>query len=466
MAIKKILKVMLTLALGALIFLLGSCRGDKEQQADSFPSYKLKAGQVITYESSSEFKYDKGSHLSEGESQIWVLRRNENDSWHLLARNETSYGGRESEPKNVNLAVFDLFPDGRIDSGPHPSVLNAARGCFIMLPSDSSMFKITWQAYDKEQDEKHLYSYSPRSKPQKGQWIFQKVTESRMNEIYGMSNTSTVHFNSMKGLVEKIESSYSQTYGFKGKGTGMTKLKSVKMMDMDSINLLSADAETYFKASKDYTELLSSLAKYPDSLESKLTEAKNILMSAKDKLRHPVITEQLNSDLAEHDKRINYRIERAKQQAAVLNQPSPAWETTDFKGQTYSIEALRGRVVLLDFWYRGCGWCIRAMPQIKELADYFANQPVVVLGMNTDRDPADAEFVIEKMGLNYTNLKASGIPEKYGVRAFPTLIVIGQQGIVKSFHVGYSPHLRDDLIRQVEELLDHKSLKDIDTNNQ
>ena len=105
------------------------------------------------------------------------------------------------------------------------------------------------------------------------------------------------------------------------------------------------------------------------------------------------------------------------------------------------------------------------MPQIKEVADYFANQPVMVLGMNTDRDPADAEFVIEKMGLNYPNLKARGIPEKYGVRGYPTLIVIDQQGIVKGFHVGYSPHLRDDVISSVENLLNPKPNKSIDTDN-
>ncbi|MFQ6036190.1 MAG: TlpA family protein disulfide reductase [Sedimentisphaerales bacterium] len=466
MATNEILKMMLTSTIGVLIFFFASCHGAQERQADLFPSYKLKAGDMLTYESSSEFKYGKGSLLSGSESQIWVLRRNENDSWHLLARNETSYGSGTSARKSVSLAIFDLFPNGRIDSGPYPSVRNAARSCFITLPSDSSMFKTTWQAYDKEQNEKHIYSYSTQSKPHKGRWVFQKVTTSRMNDIYGMSETSTVYFNTKKSLVEKIESSYLQTYGLKGKGTGIAKLKSVKTMEPDFINLLSADAETYFKSSKDYTELLSSLAEHPDSLETKLTEAKNILLSAKYKLSHPVIMEQLNSDLAEHDKRINYLTERAKQQAAILNQPSPAWKTVDFKGQTYSIEALRGKVVLLDFWYRGCGWCIRAMPQIKKVADYFANQPVVVLGMNIDRDPANAEFVIEKMGLNYPNLKAKGIPEKYGVRGYPTLIVIDQSGIVKSFHVGYSPHLRNDLIRSVEKLLSPKPNKSIDANNQ
>lgn len=463
MATQKSLKMLITV--GAVIFFSGSCRGAQEQQADSFPSYKLKAGQVLTYESSSEFKYDERSQLSRSESQIWVLQRNENGSWRLLARNKYSFNGTEPRREQVNLAAFDLFPDGRINSVPYPNLRNYARDCFIALPSEPEMFRSTWKTYDKEQNENHAYSYSPRSKPDKGQWIFQEVTTSQMNEIYGMSETSTVHFNAQKGLVEKIESSHSRNSGIKGKGTGTTKLKSVKTMDPDFLNQLSTDTKNYIRASESYDKILSSLAEHPDLLESKLTEAKNILLSAKEQLSHPIITEQLNSELAQHDGNIAYLTGRAKQQAVVLNQPSPAWQTVDFKGQTYSIEALRGKVLLLDFWYRGCGWCIRSMPQIKEVADYFANQPVMVLGMNTDRDPADAEFVIEKMGLNYPNLKASGIPEKYGVRGYPTLIVIDQQSIIKGFHVGYSPHLRDDLIRSVEKLLNPKPNKNIDTDN-
>jgi thiol-disulfide isomerase/thioredoxin len=140
----------------------------------------------------------------------------------------------------------------------------------------------------------------------------------------------------------------------------------------------------------------------------------------------------------------------------VLNQPSPDWEAVDFKGKTYSIKALQGKVVVLDFWYRGCGSCIRAMPQIKMVAEYFADQPVVVLGMNRDNDPADAEFVIEKMALNYPNLKAQGIAQKYGVLGYPTLIVIDQNGIIRRFHEGCSPQLRNDFIRTIEELLKPK----------
>jgi thiol-disulfide isomerase/thioredoxin len=91
-------------------------------------------------------------------------------------------------------------------------------------------------------------------------------------------------------------------------------------------------------------------------------------------------------------------------------------------------------VVVLDFWYRGCGWCIKAMPQLNALAGQFEGRPVAVLGMNTDRDEADAKFVSDAMGLKYETLRALGIPEKYGVQGFPTLVVIDPERKVRDMH--------------------------------
>ena len=110
--------------------------------------------------------------------------------------------------------------------------------------------------------------------------------------------------------------------------------------------------------------------------------------------------------------------------------------------------------MILDFWYRGCGWCIRAMPQMKGLVADFQGQPVVVLGMNTDTDVADAQFVVEKAGLNYATLKVrQDLPNKYGVPGFPTLVIIDQRGNVHDLRVGYSPTLRQDVGDIVRQML-------------
>jgi hypothetical protein len=77
--------------------------------------------------------------------------------------------------------------------------------------------------------------------------------------------------------------------------------------------------------------------------------------------------------------------------------------------------------------------------------------------MNTDRKEEDARFVIEKLGLNYENLKAEGIPEKYKVRGFPTLIIIDQEGVVRDIHVGYSAELKEKVVESIEGLLNKRT---------
>ena len=55
--------------------------------------------------------------------------------------------------------------------------------------------------------------------------------------------------------------------------------------------------------------------------------------------------------------------------------------------------------------------------------------------------------------LQNTNLKAEGLPEKYKVQGFPTLIIIDQQGIIRDIHTGFTPQLREDVVETVERLL-------------
>jgi peroxiredoxin len=165
---------------------------------------------------------------------------------------------------------------------------------------------------------------------------------------------------------------------------------------------------------------------------------------------------ELNERIKQHEQMAKYTLDDAERRAKVMGQPAAEFETTDLNGKKVKLADLRGQVVVLDFWYRGCGWCVKAMPQMNELAADFAGQPVAIFGMNTDRDEADARFVIEKMALKYPNLKAEGLPQKFGVQGFPTLIIVDQQGRVHDIHVGYSPTLRDDVGKVIRELLAKK----------
>jgi thioredoxin-related protein len=73
--------------------------------------------------------------------------------------------------------------------------------------------------------------------------------------------------------------------------------------------------------------------------------------------------------------------------------------------------------------------------------------------MNTDSNLSDAQFVVKELSLNYPQVQATGLPEKFGVQGFPTLIIIDQQGNVRGLHVGYTPDLREKVSKKIDELL-------------
>ncbi len=78
---------------------------------------------------------------------------------------------------------------------------------------------------------------------------------------------------------------------------------------------------------------------------------------------------------------------------------------------------------------------------------------LAVLGINNDRDEADAKFVAREMQLDYPVLRSRELPGRYGVQGFPTLIIIDRDGKVAHLHVGYSPHLFEELTAAVDRLL-------------
>jgi hypothetical protein len=61
--------------------------------------------------------------------------------------------------------------------------------------------------------------------------------------------------------------------------------------------------------------------------------------------------------------------------------------------------------------------------------------------------------VIKAMELPYPNLKATALPEKFGIRGYPTVIVIGPKGVVRDYHVGYAADLEERLAKTIEGLL-------------
>jgi peroxiredoxin len=425
---------------------------------DTLPRYRFEPGQEIAFRFSSLFKYGEGKTAGEhgfrDDWTIWVVRANPDGSFHLIAREQNTFsqtvdGKKMDQPAQTNIVHADIFPDGKVVMNKTIQFRGNPEAVFPLLPPDAAQFKAGWQCLHG--DEKVTFKPLDSIKG----FVFESETDSPMNKIYLSSNKSKYTFDASKGFVTKIESETTQGYGFKGKGTGSTELVSIKTMEPAALQAFVGASDRYFAAMAAYE------AKTIAAGKTAPEQAKNLLATAVKDLKDAAAGVKSNQDLwvdltakaMQHEQMEKYYLEGAERRAKVMGKPAAEFEIAAIDGKKVKLADLRGQVVVLDFWYRGCGWCIKAMPQMNQLADDFVGKPVAIFGMNTDRDEADAKFVIEKMALKYPTLKAEGIPERFGVQGFPTLIVIDQQGKVHDIHVGYSPTLREEVGRQIKELL-------------
>ena len=109
------------------------------------------------------------------------------------------------------------------------------------------------------------------------------------------------------------------------------------------------------------------------------------------------------------------------------------WLNTD---RPLSIAALKGKFVLLDFWTYGCINCIHIIPDLKRLEAKYANQ-LVVIGVHSakfqnEKETENIRRIILRYELEHPvyNDADFTVWQSYGVRAWPTQVLIDPAGYV------------------------------------
>ncbi len=110
---------------------------------------------------------------------------------------------------------------------------------------------------------------------------------------------------------------------------------------------------------------------------------------------------------------------------------APGYELPDLEGRNHRLEDLRGRIVLLNFWATWCGPCREELPALDQLASRHAEDGLVVVGISLDRAGREAVAgFLEGRGIGFPVLldPNSEVGDRYGVRFYPTSVVIDRQG--------------------------------------
>jgi len=137
------------------------------------------------------------------------------------------------------------------------------------------------------------------------------------------------------------------------------------------------------------------------------------------------------------------------------NQP---WLNTD---KPLSLQQLKGRVVILDFWTYCCINCLHVLPELKYLEQKYKDS-LTVIGVHSakfdnEREIENIRQAILRYDIEHPVLVDSGFSvwQQYAVRAWPTLMVIDPKGYVIGYVSGEGN--RDALDQLIEQLIrDHR----------
>lgn len=116
------------------------------------------------------------------------------------------------------------------------------------------------------------------------------------------------------------------------------------------------------------------------------------------------------------------------------------WLNTD---KPLSMQDLRGKVVLVDFWTYSCINCIRTLPHVTDWYEKYKDQGFVVVGVHTpefefEKKTANVKEALVRYGIRYPVAQdnAFGTWTAYDNHYWPAHYLIDAKGIVRQYHFG------------------------------
>jgi len=170
----------------------------------------------------------------------------------------------------------------------------------------------------------------------------------------------------------------------------------------------AADAVTYAVILAAQTRQLALVEELADVLENKHLDAPDVRSILRQIGRHPDVGKPFRAEL------------------------------TTLAGKKLSLpEALRGKVVVIDFWATSCPPCVASLPHMKNLYAAYKDKGVEFVGVSLDGDKKTLEKFVKDNKLEWVQTYADKGPndptaERYGIFGIPSIWVIGRDGNVIS----------------------------------
>jgi len=152
-----------------------------------------------------------------------------------------------------------------------------------------------------------------------------------------------------------------------------------------------------------------------------------ILKTVKAKFPDTEVGKQIEQVIAGLEKQIE------AEAAFAVGKPFPGFAEKDLDGKPLTLDAYKGKVVLVDFWATWCGPCVQELPNVLAAYEKYHGKGFDIIGISLDKDrEALTKFVAEKKmtwahyfdGLGWQNKLSTA----YGITAIPATFLLDREG--------------------------------------
>jgi peroxiredoxin len=206
--------------------------------------------------------------------------------------------------------------------------------------------------------------------------------------------------------------------------------------------------------------LRSALAIAPKSANLAFLEGRALAMLGRDDEAKAMFQSYLDlAGMADpYRTRAEHFIEKPRMAALRM---APAFTLTTSEGERISLDDMGGKVVLLDFWATWCGPCKESLPEIQRIAKNFADQPLVVISISSDKDESAWKTFIQRNSMTWPQYRdADGaLSRAYGVNFIPHYFSIDTDGVLESVKVGSGADVEGEVRKLLNKARDAEKKK-------
>jgi len=132
-----------------------------------------------------------------------------------------------------------------------------------------------------------------------------------------------------------------------------------------------------------------------------------------------------------------------------VNEPLDDFQLESINSRKYIFSALRGKVVLINFWATWCAPCREELPVLNRLYEKYRERGLEVLAVSTDEERKKVPRFVKEYRLTIPVFYDSGMKDYFNAKTIPTNIFIGREGKVRYRKIGFD----EESVRELEAVI-------------